>query len=422
MVALAFAVIGFLCLGEPAQANETGFELISGENIEIIGDFRIAAADGERSWVNDEFGKLRNGGTASRDIDIQPELGTATLLWQPRFSWSLSGTAVVRVQGGGMTEAGLSEAFLSFKPLGGGKVKISARAGLMIPPVSLEHSGADWGVTETITPSAINSWIGEEVMVAGIELTGKVRLGEHSLAATLAGFDFNDTAGALLAFRGWALHDRVALAFRRQPLPPHSPSWPDQLPRYSHPIIDTENGFLRRPGYVAKLAWDMPAPIHLEFLHYDNNGNPQAVDANREYGWRTKFDNIGLVADLAPDWELRVQALRGHTVMGLESTHEIAVDMRFRAAYAMVTRRLDHGSISARIDLFDTSNRGTILMRDDDEDGWALTAAARRNLGKNFEVLAELLHVKSTRGARSRIGISPQQTQNQSQISMRLHW
>ena len=51
----------------------------------------------------------------------------------------------------------------SFRPMRGSKIAFSARAGLMWPPVSLEHEGADWHVKDSITPSAINSWIGEEV-------------------------------------------------------------------------------------------------------------------------------------------------------------------------------------------------------------------------------------------------------------------
>ena len=71
-----------------------------------------------------------------------------------------------------------------------------------------------------LVSTAIGSWMGEEVKVLGLEATAKGDLGEHELAATIAGFDYNDTAGALLTFRGWALHDRKTLAFRKQPLPP----------------------------------------------------------------------------------------------------------------------------------------------------------------------------------------------------------
>jgi hypothetical protein len=102
----------------------------------------------------------------------------------------------------------------------GSKLAFSARAGLMWPPVSLEHEGADWHVANSITPSAINSWIGEEVRPAAVEGTLAVNLGEHKLRATAAIMAANDTSGTLLTFRGWALHDRTTLAFRRQPLPP----------------------------------------------------------------------------------------------------------------------------------------------------------------------------------------------------------
>ena len=100
------------------------------------------------------------------------------------------------------------------------KLAFSARAGLMWPPISLEHEGADWHVKDSITPSAINSWIGEEVRPVAAEGTLAATLGEHKLRATAALMAGNDTAGTLLTFRGWALHDRTTLAFNRQPLPP----------------------------------------------------------------------------------------------------------------------------------------------------------------------------------------------------------
>ena len=156
-------------------------------------------------------------------------------MWQPRFGWALSGTITAVAQDKGGIEAGLSEAYLSYKPLGDGPVKLSARAGLMWPPVSLEHSRPDWTVTETITPSAINSWIGEEVKVIGFEASSAAKLGDHQLTATAALFDVNDTAGALLAFRGWAMHDVKALVFQRQPLPVLNPLMVGLQPQYSTP-------------------------------------------------------------------------------------------------------------------------------------------------------------------------------------------
>jgi hypothetical protein len=355
------------------------------------------------------------------------------VVWQPRLGWSLSGTVVALVQGrggdddgfgsgGDKLDAGLSEAYLSFKPLGGGSVKISARAGLMWPPVSLEHSGPEWAVTDTITPSAIGSWIGEEVKVVGFEFTGKARLGGHELAATIAGFDFNDTAGALLTFRGWALHDEKALAFRKQPLPPLNEFMEYVQPRYSHPLLDLEPGAFKRPGFYGKLAWTAPIPLHVEVLHYDNNGDPLAVNADLEWGWRTQFNSLGLIADLGGGRELRAQGLSGRTRMGDAIGGKDWIDMRFRAAYGMLTQRLPRGSVSARVDVFGTRNHGSAVDIADDEDGWAVTLAAKREVGKIFTALVEYLHVESDRDARSRAALAPDQAQNQVQMVMRAHW
>ena len=126
-------------------------------------------------------------------------------------------------------------------------VAFSARAGLMWPPVSLEHEGADWHVRDFITPSAINSWIGEEVKPLAAEGTFGASLGQHKLRATAALIAANDTAGTLLTFRGWALHDRTTLAFRSQPLPPLGTFTEIQAPE-THPLNDVHRGFAGIPA------------------------------------------------------------------------------------------------------------------------------------------------------------------------------
>jgi hypothetical protein len=424
-VPLAIAV---LPLGAPAAAaRDSSIDLVSPQTLTIYGDVRAVAVDGEQSWVDGGFGKLRYGGddpVRRDDLRAKPEFGEAGVVWQPRLGWSLAGTVVALAQGNGgrKLDAGLSEAYLSFKPLGGGPVRLSARAGLMWPPVSLEHGGSEWAVNDTVTPSAIGSWMGEEVKVVGVELTGKGRLGGHELAATIAGFDLNDTAGAELAFRGWALHDRKALAFRKQPLPPLNDFMELVQPRYSHPLLDLDPGLFKRPGFYGKLAWTAPIPLHFEVLHYDNNGNPEALNADLEWGWRTRFDTLGVVADLGGGREVRAQGLSGRTRMGFAIEGKDWIDMRFRAAYGQLTQRFGRGSASARVDVFSTRNHGSAVDIADDEDGWALTLATKREIGNRLVAMLEYLHVESDRGARRRASLVPDQTQNQLQMVIRAHW
>ena len=380
---------------------------------------------GEPSWTDGSLGKLRFGGDpndSAGDPRLRVNFGKAGIAWQPRLSWSLSGTVVVEAQGGPHVEAGLSQAYLTYKPLGSGRFQFSARAGLMWPPVSLEHTGPEWAMKDTLTPSAINSWIGEEVKLVGAEASGSFQLGQSTLTATLGGFDVNDTAGALVTFRGWGMHDRTALATRQMPLPPLNDFMSYAQPRYTHPLLDMESGLFRKPGYYAKLALDLPSNVHLEMFHYDNNGSPDLANAALEWGWRTKFDNVGLVMQPAPGWQVRAQALHGRTLMGDESSGVLWIDTTFSAAYGMVTHQAGKYSLSARLDLFGTRNRGSVELQDDNEDGWAMTLAGKRQFTPQLSGIIEFLRIDSTRQARARSGLAAQQTQNQLQMALQVRW
>jgi hypothetical protein len=402
----------------PAGA-ESSFDLLSANTLELTGDVRLVAVDGEKSWVDRGFGKLRSG--SHGDWQLEPQLGNASLIWQPQFTWSLGATVVGAVQGGERTQAGLSQAFLTYHPMRAQKVAFSSRIGLMWPPVSLENEGADWRVAHSITPSAINSWIGEEVRPVAAEGTLEATLGSHKVRATAALMAANDTAGTLLSFRGWALHDRTTLAFNRQPLPPMEGMLELIQAPFTHPLLDIHDGFAHRPGYYAKLAWAPPVPVRLELFRYDNRGNPEDVNRDMEWGWRTAFSNAGLVADLGSGTELKAQGLQGRTKMGFPMGGRRWVDNRFRSAFALVTH--DFGSIgmAVRGEAFDTRNRGSLMDDEYDETGWSAMVAGKREW-VHFTGLIELIHVSSRREDREDFGLRPRQQQTQLQAELRMHW
>jgi hypothetical protein len=402
-----------------APATASDLKLFTPETLELSGDLRLVGVDGERSWVDGGFGKLRSG--SEGNFKVEPQLGNVNLIWKPQFTWSLSATVVGTLQGGQRTEAGISQAYLSFKPMRSSKVAFSARAGLMFPPVSLEHEGADWHVKDSITPSAINSWMGEEVRPLALEGSLGLNLGEHKLRATLAAFAANDTAGTLLTFRGWSLHDRMTLAFNRQPLPPLGPDWDGVQAPYTHPLIDLHRGFAGRPGYYAKLAWQQPIPLRLEFFHYDNRTDPEDVNADLEWGWHTKFDDVGLVADVGGGAELKAQALQGRTRMGFEEEGLRWIDNRFRSAFGLLTRPVGTVGLAARIEAFDTRNRGGWWTDEYDEHGWSAMIAAKREFGP-VTGLVELLHVSSKSPAREHADEDERQHQTQLQADLRMRW
>jgi hypothetical protein len=402
----------------PASA-QSDLKLFTPDTLEVTGDLRLVAVDGEKSWVGGAFGKLRSG--SDGDWHFGPQLGNANLIWQPQFTWSLGATVVGSMQGGERTQAGLAQAFLSFKPMRSQKVAVSARAGLMWPPVSIEHEGADWHVKDSITPSAINSWIGEEVRPVALEAMIAANPGGHKLRATAALFAANDTSGTLLTFRGWALHDRTTLAFHHQPLPPlEGPVVFYQAP-YTTPLLDLRDGFGHRPGYYVKLSWQPPIPVRVELFRYDNRADPRDVNADLEWGWRTRFNNLGLAADLGPGTALKAQAMQGRTRMGYAADGRRWVDNRFRSAFAMVSQAFGPVGVAVRGEAFGTRNRGSDVGKDYDDSGWSAMVAAKRDW-RLFSGLVELLHVSSKREDREDVGLAPRQNQNQLQAEVRMHW
>lgn len=393
-------------------------KLLTADTLEVAGDVRLAAVDGERGWLEGGWGRLRSSGNGS--FAVRPELGDVDLVWTPQLGFALSAVVVGALQGGPRTRAGLSQAYLDYRPLKGANAGFSGRLGLLWPPISLEHEGADWHVRDSITPSAINSWIGEEVKPIAAEGTLALDPGGHKLRLTAALMGADDTAGTLLSLRGWALHDRTTLAFVRQPLPPLSGDIAAIQAPYTHPLADVHSGFLHRPGYYAKLAWQPPLPIRLEAFHYDNRANPEDVDVHLEWGWRTKFDNLGLLARIGPA-TLRAQALSGRTRMGFVEGGRRWFDNRFRSAFALLSLPVGSWNLSGRLEAFGTRNRGSLSTADYDDDGWSGMLAAKRQWG-SVTGLAEYLHVSSRMETREDGGLRPRQAQDQVQAALRMRW
>ena len=404
----------------PAPAIASDLKLFTKDAFEFTGDVRLVAVDGEKSWVDGGYGKLRSGSDGDKDFKVEPQLGNISLVWKPQFTWSLGAVVVGSLQGGERTRAGLSQAYVTFRPMRSTSIAFSARAGLMWPPLSLEHEGADWHVKDSITPSAINSWVGEEVRPVAAEATLGLTLGAQRLRATAALMAANDTAGTLLTFRGWALHDRTTLAFEGDSLPPPGELTGYQAP-FTHPLLDVHKGFARHPGYYAKLAWQPPIPVRIELFRYDNGANPEDVNSGPEWGWHTRFNHLGVVAELGPVTELKAQAIEGRTRMGYPMPARRWVDERFRSAFLMATHRVGKLGIALRGDVFETKNRGSLWDSEYDEHGWAAMIAAKREWGP-VTGLFEVLHVWSNTPAREYLSDEERQRQTQLQAEVRMHW
>jgi hypothetical protein len=398
----------------PAQAFAQADDILGPQAFDGTIDLRASAVGGETGWLDGGFGKLREGGDDG-DSQARVRVAAADLAWKPQFSFNFSGLVSVVHQDGQSNGVDLNEAFLSYRT-GPAATRFSARAGLFWPPVSLEHAGSSWRVSDTVTPSAINSWIGEEVKVLAFEGKLEHRFGDQALAVTGALFKHDDMAGTLLAYRGWALHDVRMTVGNHFPLPPLSPSnAPYQAP-VTNPFWEVDG----RAGYYTRLDWQTPWPVSVYAFRYDNRGD-RVSGRQLQTAWRTRFWNVGALAALGASTEARAQVLWGNTLVGPDTPFGVPVDVDFAAAYLLVGRALGGGKLSARGDWFETHDNSFVATDDNNEHGWSGTLAYKHPVTHFAELVVELLHVESERPARlANAGVAPQQNQTQLQTALRI--
>ena len=96
------AVIAAAALAGAAGAACAQVDLLSPETVHGLVDVRIAAADGEASFVDGGFGKTLYGGTNDGGWRAQADLAEVGLEWRPRFSWELSAVVEAIAQPGQM--------------------------------------------------------------------------------------------------------------------------------------------------------------------------------------------------------------------------------------------------------------------------------------------------------------------------------
>jgi hypothetical protein len=405
---------------DSADSDDT--DILSADTLTVLLDARVILADGHASWLDRGFGKTRHDGFADGDFQLNATPVEASLIWQPRFTSSITGNVSASWQDGfGDEWFDLMEGYVTYLPPRAGKTNFSVKGGLYWPEISLEHAtGGAWSTVYTITPSAINSWVGEEVKVLGAEATLYQTIGSQDFSLTAGAFGFNDTSGTLLSFRGWALHDVKNTLFGQFPLPPLNSVLTRRQEHVTRSILEIDS----RVGFYGRAEWRPSSNLVLNGFYYDNRGDPEEFTASKQWGWRTRFWNVGLAAELGSETRLIAQGMTGTTEMGFRDLGPRTwVDTRFRSAYALLTHRIGSGAVSGRVEAFDTKERGTLMnSAEESETGWATTAAVRWPLWNTLTLFVEGLHVESKRGARARSGLPRKEAQTVLQAALRFRW
>ena len=303
-----------------------------------VAEVRYAHTDDTKSWLDGGLGKTRYGSKQGRSAD---EFAVPLVALLVDADYQEVVTAHVHLDLDAEPDAaldrgrvGLVEAYIGYRNDLSRLFRLRLRGGLFFPPISLEHPGPAWTTVYTITPSAANSWVGEEIRTAGLEARLGVVSGQNELWLTGAAFGGNDPTGTLLAWRGWALHDRQTMSGEKLPLPPISSIGPAGLfsrqAPWDSPIREVDG----RVGFYGGARVKVAGRLDLDGLYYDNRGDPAAFDG-KQYAWATRFWNVGARLRLSAGLDLLGQYMDGSTAMGLRPNGVLLADVENEAWYVL---------------------------------------------------------------------------------------
>jgi len=371
-------------------------------------DLRYAHTDDTRSWLDGGQGKLRYGAGVNGPADLL-RLSQVSLLLDAEVNPVLGAHVQLNVdaepdEAGFRSRADLIEAFVLYRPELSERVRLRLRGGAFFPPISLENDGPAWTSPYTITASAANSWIGEEVRTVGVESTLVLKWDRDDLRFTGAAFGSNDPAGTLLGWRGWAIHDRQTgfgdrLAYPQ--IPGMGPGQPfERNARWVEPFVEIDG----RVGWYAGASARRSGVFEARALHYDNQGD-QTVFDGKQYAWRTHFNAFGLRLELPGHVHVLGQYMDGATYMGVTPDGHDAVDAPFSTAYGLVSAPVGRHRFTVRYDWFRVQDHDVLAELDPNgEDGWAWTACYAFEATTHVRLALEAIHVASDRAVRPQLG------------------
>lgn len=309
-----------------------------------------AMAQGALQWNG--FALLRPqtpaGGRPLDDDSFSAQV-QAGIDWRPSVLFGAHVHLLARNESDGSRRGriGVVEAFLEQNFRTGGGDRIHLMEGAFFLPTSRENVDSLWETPYTITPSALNSWMGEELRPVGVDASYAHRTekaGTFTGGATV--FTGNDTFGALPIDRGWALRDHWIVLGEHIPVTANF---------YTSASAETDH----RLGWSARAKWNNDHGA-LQLTRIDNR-----ADARRYgelFNWATRFNIIG--GDYTWNrWTAAAEAGWGTTAIQPAPTRRFSFPIR--AGYVLLSRQIASFRASVRADEYEHGAT----------DGHAVTAA-----------------------------------------------
>jgi len=398
--------------GAPALALATVLALVSAprthaDELDLSVDLRAVSSDATTSRLAGGLGTLR--------YDAQHDglrLGYVRLGYRGDLAPTLRVTVEAVAYGDHDVNAlDLTEAYGEWRPFPAGAWRSRVKLGAFYPEISLENRMRGWRSPYTLTYSAINTWVGEELRTIGGEYSldwlGLANGHNWEASGSVAAFGWNDPAGTVLSLRGWGLTDRQGTLFGRfgnggSPMGGQTEFYDD---------ID------KRAGYYASGVVRYRGLLELRALHYDNRANP-AAEAPRiqDSAWPTRFESLG--ARWTPTQQLTLigQWLHGRTYEGTDVPTNA---WSYASEFLLASWKQEAWRYSVRFDRFTMQQTTSSYGFFAENDGHAWTASLDRALGENWHATVEYVRVDSSNALREYFGQAVDQRERQWQLALR---
>jgi len=333
-------------------------------------------ASGPPSWLESGIGRLEAGGNRD-ELSAVAQLGFG---WTPSRYFDVHASGVAREDRSGLIEA-YADARLIL-----GLDEVQLRAGQFFLPTSRENKDALWASPYSISFSALNTWIAQEVRPIGVDLEWRHTLQSgHILTTALTAFRGNDSMGALLGWRGWTIGNRLSAYDEVLPLPRLNAVFADQRDDGTKPFGRDLDG---NTGYSARVRYSAPQRGNVQYAYVDNRGDRELHRG--EYAWATDFHLIGAELGNADTLVVAVEYMRGSTGMGFAPAF---VQGDFYAAYAVISGRRGRNRWTARYDLFGVDEKDFSPGGPNDEAGRSWTMAWLYDVTPSIRGAAEFTQI-----------------------------
>ena len=392
-----------LTLGAPINARAQTLDFNAAADLDLV------LPSNQRSFQKGGLGKLEFGGGGGNPVISGQGLADVRAQMAPELGAFMTFRLAPE-----HVPLDILEAYARYQPVSTASWLLSVKGGAFFPPISLENEAIGWTSPWTLTSSAVNSWVGQELRTIGTEATVEWRHQTGAIGVVGALFWANDPAGTVLSDRGWTFDSRPSGIFGQ-------PRRPDLVasqvllrapPVREEPFKEID----QRPGWYLGASLRQDGVGRITGLYYDNQADPDKFIGG-DFGWRTRFTSLGAELDTG-EVVLLSQAMFGNTT--IEPFEDGYFKTNFQSAYLLAGYYFDDFRIAGRLDVYATQPHNTVGGPAPGEHGYALTLAGTWSPIPRLRLTAELMRLDYERGQRAAIGLSPHVVELQGRLVARV--